>query len=152
MKNIINKLLSYFKKDTFIFTYEVLKKDNKKISFIIDNIVDFNNHMELVLKDNDFILDKEYKHILKISEDKIKTFRLIYWVTNKGNILTNPDSEIKRFLSLTDEMLKKFYILKQYKSDDNSYKFNIRLIQPYIINIELIKGVLLEIKNNNIKK
>lgn len=151
ISKLIKKIKSFLKDDNFIYTYEILKKDKKDIKFIIGNIIEFNNNLENILKDNDFIKDKEYKHILKISEDKITSTRVLYWVTDKGKIINNPDVEIKRFLLLSEELLKRFFILKKHKGDDNNFKFNIRLLQPYIINIELIKGVLLEIKNNNIK-
>lgn len=144
-KKLIGKIKSFFIKDKIIYTYDKIRSVNKELTFLLDDIVKYNKHLDLLLKSNNFLEDLEYKNVLKISNDRIFVKDLLYWCSDKNKVLDNLDKEVHTFLKLSEELITKFNLLKELKKNEVEFKFNIRLIQPYIINLESIRGCIMKI-------
>lgn len=142
LKRITDFLTKIGFKKPIVYNYKKLKTFNKEMDFILPDIIAYNNNLELILKDNDFLKDVDYKHIIKISAETISKKELYYWCSNNDKKLEDVNKEIHLFLNLSETFIKNFYLLKKIKQNDNLYKFNIRLLQPYIINLESIREVL----------
>lgn len=140
---LLKKIKSLFFKKKITYSYKLLKESDKILDFILPDIIAYNNNIKKILKDNNFLEDSEYKHIIKISSETITNKKIYYWCSNKGKKIDNVDKEIKEFLKLSNEFIKRFNTLKNIKQNDNLFKFNIRLLQPYIINLETIREELL---------
>ncbi len=140
---LLKKIKSLFFKKKITYSYKLLKESDKILDFILPDIIAYNNNIKKILKDNNFLEDSEYKHIIKISSETISSKKIYYWCSNHGKRLDNLDKEIIEFLKLSNEFIKRFNTLKNIKQNDNLFKFNIRLLQPYIINLETIREELL---------
>jgi hypothetical protein len=46
---------------------------------------------------------------------------------------------------LSNELIKKYELMVKYRNEDVEYKYNIRALQPYIINLVSIRKCLLDI-------
>lgn len=144
MKIIIEYLKNLFKKDPYniikkeTINYKYIKSKDITVSTIMPDIKSYNKHLKKVLE-NDIFNSIEYKNIKQVSENKLYYSKLLYFCSDNGKMLSNVDIEVKEFFLLTDKLILEFNRLKKYKSDVIDYKFNIRLLQPYIINIESIR-------------
>lgn len=143
--NILKYVKLFFGKKKIIYTYDKIRSVNKELTFLLDDIVKYNKHLDLLLKSNNFLEDIEYKNVLKISNDRIFVKDLLYWCSDKNKVLDNLDKEVHTFLKLSEELITKFNLLKEIKKNEVEFKFNIRLIQPYIINLESIRGCIMKI-------
>ena len=47
--------------------------------------------------------------------------------------------------TVAHELIKKYELMVKYRNEDVEYKYNIRALQPYIINLVSIRKCLLDI-------
>lgn len=151
MRKIIDFLTSYFKTDNDIITgkliklkynYELLKDVTMDLIVVDGDIIKANSIIEKIIK-YDFLEDIEIP-VPNITEASYKKVRLLYWATDDLTKLSDLDKEIKRFINLSNDLINKFNALKFKNPNGNFYKYNIRRLQPYIINIvEIRKSLLL---------
>lgn len=141
--NLIKRIFRFFFKEKKIYSYDVLIRDHKAIvEIVLPDILSYNKNIEKILNNNNLLEDTEYKFIPKINAETTRTNMLYSWCTDHGRRLEDVNKEIQNFLRLSDELIKKFNTMKRLKQNDNLFKFNIRQLQPYIINLENIRGVL----------
>lgn len=145
LKEAIEYFKNLFKKDKYEFikkekiNYNYIKTIDVNIGFILPDIILYNKHLKKLLE-NDIFNDFEYRHIKAITANTLVYKNLLWWCSDNGKVLNNLDKEIKQFFLLTDELIFEFNRLKKFKGNNPDYKFNIRQLQPYIINIETIRG------------
>lgn len=136
------KLFRFFFKEKVIYSYDKLIKDFVSVDIVLPDIITYNKNINKILTNNNLLEDTEYKFIPKISNETIKNTVIYCWCTDNGKKLEDVNKEIQLFLSLSEELIKQFNTLKRLKQNDNLFKFNIRQLQPYIINLENIREVL----------
>lgn len=141
--NLIKRIFRFFFKEKKVYSYDVLIRDHKAIvEIVLEDIVTYNKNIEKILNNNNLLEDTDYKFIPKINAETTRTNMLYSWCTDHGRRLEDVNKEIYKFLSLSDELIKQFNTMKKLKQNDNLFKFNIRQLQPYIINLENIREVL----------
>lgn len=141
--NLLKRILRFFFKEKKVYSYDVLIRDHKAIiEIVLQDIVTYNKNIEKILNNNNLLEDTDYKFIPKINAETTRTNMLYSWCTDHGRRLDDVNKEIYRFLKLSDELIKQFNTMKKLKQNDNLFKFNIRQLQPYIINLENIREVL----------
>ena len=69
----------------------------------------------------------------------------IYYLSNDNKKIPDLNIVIKEFMLLSNELIKKYELMVKYRNDDVEYKYNIRALQPYIINLVSIRKCLLDI-------
>ena len=152
MKKIIEYLSSYFRSETEVITkklnsmvidYNKLKNSNVVLNSVEPNIITSIENMEKLLK-NDFLKD-EAIDVPNIVESNYKEIKILYWCTDDYNKIKDLDSTIKKFVKLSNDLITKFEALKFIKVGGHYYKYNIRRLQPYIINIVEIRKSLLNV-------
>ncbi len=142
--NFLKKIFKFFFKEKTVYTYDKLIKDRTNIDVILPDIVSYNKNISKILSNNNILEDTDYKFVPKISSETIKTTILYCWcVDTNGKRLLDLNKEIYLFLNLSEELIKQFNIMKKLKENDNLFKFNIRQLQPYIINLEDIRKELM---------
>lgn len=141
--NLLKRMFRFFFKEKKVYSYDVLIRDHKTIiEIVLQDIVTYNKNIEKILNNNNLLEDTDYKFIPKINAETTRTNMLYSWCTDHGRRLDDVNKEIYKFLSLSDELIKQFNTMKKLKQNDNLFKFNIRQLQPYIINLENIREVL----------
>lgn len=141
--NLLKRIFRFFFKEKKVYSYDVLIRDHKTIiEIVLQDIVTYNKNIEKILNNNNLLEDTDYKFIPKINAETTRTNMLYSWCTDHGRRLDDVNKEIYKFLSLSDELIKQFNTMKKLKQNDNLFKFNIRQLQPYIINLENIREVL----------
>ena len=141
--NLLKRILRFFFKEKKVYSYDVLIRDHKAIiEIVLQDIVTYNKNIEKILNNNNLLEDTDYKFIPKINAETTRTNMLYSWCTDHGRRLDDVNKEIYRFLKLSDELIKQFNTMKKLKQNDNLFKFNIRQLQPYNINLENIREVL----------
>lgn len=139
----LKRIFRFFFKEKIVYSYDVLIRDHKAIvEIVLPDILSYNKNIEKILNNNNLLEDTEYKFIPKINAETTRTNMLYSWCTDHGRRLEDVNKEIQNFLRLSDELIKQFNTMKRLKQNDNLFKFNIRQLQPYIINLENIRGVL----------
>lgn len=153
LSKFIEKMSLYFKSTNEIISYKLtiqkydyptIRRYPKKIPFINTNIIKYNQNLKEILKNN-FDLPDDYVSVKKVNTEYLHTKTLLLWMTNDDKPIDNLDSAVKEFILLSNELLRKYDVLIKYKKDVADYRFNIRMIQPYIINLVDIRKVLLDI-------
>lgn len=139
---LFKKIKSMFIKENIEYNYSYIKSISKVLDFYLPDIVSYNKNLKLLLNNNNFLEDAEYQHVIKISAETHKRLELLYWCTNGNKKLDDLNKEVQTFLSLSKEVITKFNTMKVIKQNDNLFKFNIRTLQPYIINLENIRKEL----------
>ncbi len=141
--NLLKRIFRFFFKEKKVYSYDVLIRDHKTIiEIVLQDIVTYNKNIEKILNNNNLLEDTDYKFIPKINAETTRTNMLYSWCTDHGRRLDDVNKEIYKFLNLSDELIKQFNTMKKLKQNDNLFKFNIRQLQPYIINLENIREVL----------
>lgn len=139
----LKRIFRFFFKEKIVYSYDVLIRDHKAIvEIVLPDILSYNKNIEKILNNNNLLEDTEYKFIPKINAETTRTNMLYSWCTDHGRRLEDVNKEIQKFLNLSNELIKQFNTMKKLKQNDNLFKFNIRQLQPYIINLENIRGVL----------
>ncbi len=152
MKKIIEYLSSYFRSETEVITkklnrmvidYNKLKNSNVVLNSVEPNIITSIENMEKLLK-NDFLKDVIIE-VPNIVESNYKEIKVLYWFTDNYEKIKDLNSTVKKFIQLSNNLIKKYEDLKANKMEGNYYKYNIRRLQPYIINIVEIRKSLLNV-------
>lgn len=150
----LKKLFSWFFKEKVVYTYDMLYANNDNFTIVLPNIVSYNKVISNILKDNDLLNDREYKHIPKMNRTTMKSTMLSGWCMNglvndsvsKEQLLKDINKEIKLFLKLSGNLIDQFNKLKEVKKYDNNFKYNIRILEPFILNLGYIRYMFI-IKN-----
>lgn len=152
MKKIIEYLSSYFRSETEVITkklnsmvidYNKLKNSNVVLNSVEPNIITSIENMEKLLK-NDFLKDVIIE-VPNIMESSYKEIKVLYWFTNDYEKIKDLNGTVKKFIQLSNIIIKNYEALKSNKKEGEYYKYNIRRLQPYIINIVEIRKSLLNV-------
>ena len=152
MKKIIVYLSSYFRTETEVITkklnrmvidYNKLKNSNVVLNSVEPNIITSIENMEKLLK-NDFLKDVIIE-VPNIMESSYKEIKVLYWFTNDYEKIKDLNGTVKKFIQLSNNLIKNYEALKSNKKEGEYYKYNIRRLQPYIINIVEIRKSLLNV-------
>lgn len=152
MKKIIEYLSSYFRSETEVITkklnsmvieYNKLKNSNVVLNSVEPNIITSIENMEKLLK-NDFLKDVIIE-VPNIMESSYKEIKVLYWFTNDYEKIKDLNGTVKKFIQLSNNLIKNYEALKSNIKEGEYYKYNIRRLQPYIINIVEIRKSLLNV-------
>ena len=149
---IISKLLNFFKSDNeidadnlkkIVYDYTFFKDDYSTVS-VIDK--DIKISIDTIKKINEFdFLADDIIEVQDIKESSYKTVRFFYWLTNDMEKFEDLDTVIKDYINCSSLLITKFNALR-FIAENNKYrKYNIRRLQPYIINIVEIRKSLLSV-------
>ena len=155
LKKLIGKIKSFFIKDKVVYTYDILYAITDNIDVVLPDIVSYNTVIKNILKDNDLLNNSDYKHIPKMNGSTIRPAMLSGWciggvkmtkingVICKDQLIKDINKEINLFLNLSDKLINQFNTLKEIKKNEVEFKYNIRLVEPFITNIGNIRYLLL---------
>jgi len=129
---------------TFNFKYSDIKDINIKYEFIDKDIITSIQKIKLLLKNN-FNNGSDLEDIPKVRSVDYVNQKIIYYLSNDNKKIHDLNIVIKEFMLLSNELIKKYELMVKYRNEDVEYKYNIRALQPYIINLVSIRKCLLDI-------
>ena len=134
----------FFAHKTFNFKYSDIKDINIKYEFIDKDIITSIQKIKLLLKNN-FNNGSDLEDIPKVRSVDYVNQKIIYYLSNDNKKIPDLNIVIKEFMLLSNELIKKYELMVKYRNEDVEYKYNIRALQPYIINLVSIRKCLLDI-------
>lgn len=133
---MFSKLVNYFKKNDPVRDYHYDTLPLEKIAFLHKDIVEYTDVLNGYLKIG--LTSEE----LVVKTIRTSTYNLLYikdWCVDNDRYLNDLNLSITEFISTTDKFILEFNKLMAMNKTDTLF-FNTGRLQPYIINIESIRG------------
>ena len=130
--NIINSL---FHKQYKPINLNYQQLDNiKEIVFLHKDVVEYIKALETILNQDLYNKHLDKYTMLNYSKDSIT---IKHWFTNKGRLI-DINYEYSLWLELSNKLITEFDKLNRIKKSNTIVSFNIRKLQPYVLNIKEI--------------
>ena len=133
---LLNIIKSLFYKQNKPINLNYQQLDNiKEIVFLHKDIVKYIKALDTML--NQDLYNKHLDKYAMLSYSKNST-TIKHWFTNNGRLI-DINYEYSKWIELTTWLVSEFDKLNRIKKGNTIVSFNIRKLQPYIVNIKEIK-------------
>lgn len=133
---LLNIIKSLFYKQNKPINLNYQQLDNiKEIVFLHKDVVEYIKALDTILNQDLYNKHLDKYTMLNYSKNSIT---IKHWFTNNGRLI-DINYEYYKWLELSSRLVSEFDKLNRIKKGNTMVSFNIRKLQPYIVNIKEIK-------------